>query len=769
MLWLCCGYNSPMNRPRLPKHWPLLLSAAMLLAAVGGWCWHAVQYSAYYVDDALISLRYAERLLDGHGLSWTAGRPVEGYSNLLWVLLVAGAGWLGLDLITATRVLGMAGMAGVLIVLTGWHFCCYVGTRQLLPQPLSPASGNQSLPQRFSYTSGSQPLRQLLSHASGRQPLTQLLSYTGGGQTPRQHFSHAIALAAGLLFWCLAVPVAAWAMLGLEQPLYCLLLAGVIGLGHKVMAATVPARRDLLWLSALLAAMSITRLDGPLFTVAVLISLCVTRLIKLSTRTGPTPATSAATAAAHPPTPATSTATAAEHTPTPATSMATAAEHIRTAVSAAQVSNRSLTWQHGLLLLILPVSCYGGQLIFRLLYYGELVPNTALVKIAPSVTHIKDGLDYLWWGFNYLAPLSWLGLLGCLLLAVVRPALGILLTVTGGLWLAYVCFIGGDIFPASRHFTPLLVVFAFSLVAGLEWVLARAVRGVTMFRPWLPANYPGSRTTPGTTGARQPPHQPARSLALTLKATPRTTGARLLLVVGVLALAFGWFAGKQFSSKSAQQTAARLAHHEQVRWQSQLLGLLLQRAFAQQPPLVTPGSSPTSVTTTAPGAGGTNPTAAIDRADSTVKCNTCPQARQALVPLAIPATSSPALVRPPPLIAIEAAGGLAYWSRLPALDMYGLNDYYLPRNRPANFGEGWIGHELGDAAYVLSRKPDLIIWHTGEPMHYSSRSSRQLRTNAEYRQFYTPVKVYGTDPRPAYPAYLRPQVRFNHRHSTNRN
>ena len=39
--------------------------------------------------------------------------------------------------------------------------------------------------------------------------------------------------------------------------------------------------------------------------------------------------------------------------------------------------------------------------------------------------------------------------------------------------------------------------------------------------------------------------------------------------------------------------------------------------------------------------------------------------------------------------------------------MLGLNDYHIPRNPPRNFGEGSIGHELGDGDYVLRREPDL--------------------------------------------------------------
>src|SRR2546428_3980644 len=61
--------------------------------------YHVHLYRDYLTDDALISLRYARRLLEGHGLTWSEGPRVEGYSNLLWTLLVALPGAFGFDLI----------------------------------------------------------------------------------------------------------------------------------------------------------------------------------------------------------------------------------------------------------------------------------------------------------------------------------------------------------------------------------------------------------------------------------------------------------------------------------------------------------------------------------------------------------------------------------------------------------------------------------------------------------------------------------------------
>lgn len=90
-------------RTPAPWRWTLLAIAPALLLL---WAQVAVVWP-FCSDDAFISLRYSERLLAGHGLTWTDGERVEGYSNLLWVLLCAGLGGLGLDLVTAARLLGV--------------------------------------------------------------------------------------------------------------------------------------------------------------------------------------------------------------------------------------------------------------------------------------------------------------------------------------------------------------------------------------------------------------------------------------------------------------------------------------------------------------------------------------------------------------------------------------------------------------------------------------------------------------------------------------
>lgn len=76
-------------------------------------------YGCYYfltftLDDPFISFRYAENLAHGRGLVFNPGERVEGYSNLLWVLLLTVFARLGLDpshtwgMVLAAKLLGAA-------------------------------------------------------------------------------------------------------------------------------------------------------------------------------------------------------------------------------------------------------------------------------------------------------------------------------------------------------------------------------------------------------------------------------------------------------------------------------------------------------------------------------------------------------------------------------------------------------------------------------------------------------------------------------------
>ena len=92
---------------RLRRQW---LPLAALVAVASLMLLHAHVYASFLSDDALISLRYARRLVEGHGMTWTDGERVEGYTDLLWVLLVAAGARAHADCITAALALDHAGV-----------------------------------------------------------------------------------------------------------------------------------------------------------------------------------------------------------------------------------------------------------------------------------------------------------------------------------------------------------------------------------------------------------------------------------------------------------------------------------------------------------------------------------------------------------------------------------------------------------------------------------------------------------------------------------
>ena len=95
-------YPRQAFRDRLPMV-AFVLGAGVLVA-------YAANVNARYFlcDDAFISFRYARHLVDGHGLVWNEGYRVEGYSNFLWVLLMAAGMRVGIEPELLAPALGIA-------------------------------------------------------------------------------------------------------------------------------------------------------------------------------------------------------------------------------------------------------------------------------------------------------------------------------------------------------------------------------------------------------------------------------------------------------------------------------------------------------------------------------------------------------------------------------------------------------------------------------------------------------------------------------------
>ena len=80
---------------------------------------HAISLD-FLLDDAFISFRYAQNLVEGHGLVFNPGgpgEPVEGYTNFLWVLLMAAGMVVGIEPELLSRVLGLACFAAGLLAV----------------------------------------------------------------------------------------------------------------------------------------------------------------------------------------------------------------------------------------------------------------------------------------------------------------------------------------------------------------------------------------------------------------------------------------------------------------------------------------------------------------------------------------------------------------------------------------------------------------------------------------------------------------------------
>jgi len=105
--------RAPAGASRALGHAARLATLAILLA-------HAWIYR-FLTDDAFISFRYARNLSHGHGLVFNPGlERVEGFSNLLWTLLLAGLDRLGLAPERVAIPIGFALTAALWLLVSEW-------------------------------------------------------------------------------------------------------------------------------------------------------------------------------------------------------------------------------------------------------------------------------------------------------------------------------------------------------------------------------------------------------------------------------------------------------------------------------------------------------------------------------------------------------------------------------------------------------------------------------------------------------------------------
>lgn len=293
-----------------PSRGAVALKAMVVpLVAVLLFLLHALLFGSWIIDDAGISFAYARSLAGGHGLVAQPGvPPVEGFSNPLWVLLLAPALLLHLfDPILTPKILAVA--------LTGGTF--------------------------------------LLLYRS-------LLDLTGSR----------LAAALPLILLALDTSFAAWSVSGLENPLYAFLLALLFWLlARERRAGASP--RGALCAGAVAAGIALTRPDGLVF--AILYPL-------LTLFAGSRPFRRS---------------------------------FVRIAAYAAAFA-----------------AVFGGYLTFRILYFGDFVPNTfhakgtpmrkifiALLRLEPAIRKLAADLLHSVAG-RAGVPLAMVLLAGMILLAV---------------------------------------------------------------------------------------------------------------------------------------------------------------------------------------------------------------------------------------------------------------------------------------------------------------------------------------------------------------
>lgn len=485
-------------------------------------------------DDAFISYRYARNLASGEGFVFNPGEPVEGYTNFLWTLLLAGVIAVGGDPVVLAPWLGAAAAAALIVLL------------------------------RF-----------------------------GAGTA-------GLAGAAATVLFAVGSAVAAEAVQGLETPLFALLVTGAILMDAREReSGRAIGNGGSGWLYALAA---LTRPEG-LAVFAVAAGLRAATLAAGRRADGP---------------------------------------RIDPRGEAAWIARA-----------LLPVA---GHLVFRFVYYGDLVPNTFHAKVGLSAAVLARGARYV--GEFAVAYLPVLALALAGLVAERRRARAHLIALWSVVHVAYVACVGGDYKPTYRFFAPVIPLLCLMAGIGLEW-LARASSEV----------------------------RPRATLAI-------LGGAGISVAAWTLVHLKGPGAGTGREGKPFV-----------------LLVPFLCLIAAIAVPLVlrfSPNTRP--LRAYAIGAGACMASAAMLWVDS-ASAREFTAWRRSVLPIHEAAGRWLGWRYPPgTLLATINAGVLPYYSDLPTIDMLGLCDRAIARRDMPFAGAGMAGHEKGDGAYVLSRAPDIILF-----------------------------------------------------------
>lgn len=360
------------------------------------------QLHAYTIDDAFISFRYARNLIDGHGLVYNLGERVEGYTNLSWTLLIAGALAAGIDPEWFTTVLGGAfGLATIVIT--------YRLAERLLPASPVPCVATWLL----ATSPGA------CGHAVFGLETSMFAFLVAAGVLAflREQDDERRWPWSGLMF----------AIAGLtrpEAPLFLGLL--LLHLGDRPLVRAPPLSR----LGRRVFGGEEHDWRGPALFVGVLaVSLAVTLIQRDHGRDQPASLTSGAL-------------------------LAIGAALVVLTVPRSLFARRSLL---RIQLFLVPILIHA---MWRFDYYGRWLPNTLTAKTGDAGLQFADGVRY----FDYYigeveGPLVWLVFAAAGLAIAKREPVRLAFASMVAAYCSYVMLVGGDWMILGRFFVPLLPMF----------------------------------------------------------------------------------------------------------------------------------------------------------------------------------------------------------------------------------------------------------------------------------------------------------------------
>jgi arabinofuranosyltransferase len=93
------------------------VSLSLVALIIGVFLFRVADHFPYTPDDTYIYLQYARNLIEGNGWSFNPGEPTYGFTSPLWLLLIAGAGGLGMDVYASAKVMDIIAAVAALVVL----------------------------------------------------------------------------------------------------------------------------------------------------------------------------------------------------------------------------------------------------------------------------------------------------------------------------------------------------------------------------------------------------------------------------------------------------------------------------------------------------------------------------------------------------------------------------------------------------------------------------------------------------------------------------